>query len=142
MLFRVAADGVAGLHLAAILFAAFGSFLAWRWRRVLVPHAAIFLAVVGINLAGADCPLTDLEKSLRRRGGERPYPDGYISHYLVHPVHSAGVTHTVSIMIAVTVVGPALLGYLGLLLRWVSHRHSRRLSHAGPARFGGSPTSP
>ncbi|HSP39710.1 MAG TPA: DUF2784 family protein [Frankiaceae bacterium] len=41
MLCRVAADFMIALHLAAIVFGVTGSFLAWRWRRVIGPHLTV-----------------------------------------------------------------------------------------------------
>jgi hypothetical protein len=123
LFYRLAADLVAVTHLTAILFAIVGAPLAWRWRHVLWPHLAVFGAIAAINLTGSDCPLTDLEKHLRRLGGEHPYTDGFISHYLIHPVHPAGITPTVNAAIYTVIVLPTVVGYLALAIRGWRHHH-------------------
>ncbi|MGY2129237.1 DUF2784 domain-containing protein [Blastococcus sp. SYSU DS0617] len=49
-----------------------GALLAVRWPRLVLLHAPVALAILAVNLAGADCPLTDLELALRERAGRSP----------------------------------------------------------------------
>jgi hypothetical protein len=77
---------VAVLHGAAVLFMLTGALAALRWPRVLLLHAPVSLAILGVNLAGADCPLTDLELWLRERAGAPAYDGGFLGHYLFQPL--------------------------------------------------------
>src|SRR5205823_3431516 len=83
MAYRLLADLVVGVHLVYLAFVAVGGALAWRWRRLVWPHlAALTVAFVSVTV-GFDCPLTNVEKWLRRRAGDRPYHGGFIDHYIV-----------------------------------------------------------
>lgn len=123
MLYRVAADLVICLHLATILFGVTGSFLAWRWRRVLWPHLVVLGLIALVNVTGSECPLTNWEKSLMRRGGEQPFPGGFNEHYLVDPIHPNGITSTVKLVIYLIAIVPNVIGYTGLLI--LSRRRAR-----------------
>ena len=63
-----------------------GGLLAMRRPRLRVVHAAVLLAVVAVNVAGADCPLTTLELALREAGGGPPLRDGFLGQYLFWPL--------------------------------------------------------
>jgi hypothetical protein len=123
MLYRVAADFVIALHLATIGFGVTGSFLAWRWRRVITPHLTVLALIALVNVTGSACPLTNWEKSLMRRGGEEPFPGGFNEHYLVRPIHPQGITSSVDLVIYLIAIVPNVVGYTGL---WLLHRRSRR----------------
>jgi hypothetical protein len=62
---------------------------------------------------GFECPLTVWERSLRRRGGEHPYTDGFIDHYLTGRLYPHGYDHVVQAFIAACVV----IAYAGLAAR-------------------------
>ncbi len=89
---RLAADAVALLHLAFVLFVVFGGLPVWRWPRLAWLHlpAAGWGALV--EFAGLTCPLTPLENALRRAVGEAGYAGGYIDHYLWPLLYPAGLT--------------------------------------------------
>jgi Protein of Unknown function (DUF2784) len=80
------AAAVAVLHGAAVLFMLTGALLALRWPWLLFLHAPVALAILGFNLAGADCPLTDLQKELVQRAGGVPYRGGFLEHSLFAPL--------------------------------------------------------
>jgi hypothetical protein len=94
MLYRVLADAVVVVHLGFILFVVCGPLLALRWPTWLWLHLpALGWAAVSISV-GAPCPLTPLEKSLRRLAGADGYDGGFIDHYLedvVYPGEYTGV---------------------------------------------------
>ena len=73
MLYRWLAEVVVVVHFAFVVYVAVGGFLAWRWPRSLVVHAASVLWGVGIFLIGWDCPLTSLENYFRRIGGDSDF---------------------------------------------------------------------
>ena len=77
---------VAVLHGAAVLFMLTGALLAVRRPGLLVVHAPVALAILGVNLAGADCPLTTLELALRERAGAPAYGDGFLGHHVFEPL--------------------------------------------------------
>jgi Protein of Unknown function (DUF2784) len=133
MFYRLAAELVIALHLALIVFGVTGSFIAWRWRRVMWPHLVVLGLIALVNVTGSPCPITDWEKSLMRRGGEQPFPGGFNEHYLVKPIHPKGITPTVDLVIYLVAIVPNVVGYTGLWIR----NHRRRLalsSGAAPAR--------
>ncbi|TYP88472.1 DUF2784 domain-containing protein [Blastococcus xanthinilyticus] len=80
------ANAVAVLHAAAVLFMLVGALLALRWRRLMLLHAPVALAILAVNLAGADCPLTTLELALRAEAGLPGYDGGFLGHYVVGPL--------------------------------------------------------
>ena len=115
--YRILADVVAVFHLAVVLFMLTGGLLAWRWPRLVWVHAPVALVILAINLAGAACPVTDLELHLRRLAGEAGYADGFIAHYLVDPVHSAGLTPGVRMIIYAIAIIPNAVAYSVIFAR-------------------------
>jgi hypothetical protein len=125
--FRLAADAVLVVHLLFIAFVGVGGFALWRWPRVLYVHvpAAAWGAVVSVFRL--DCPLTPLEKSLRRRAGDEGYEGGFIEHYLVATIYPDGLTPGMQIVLGVLVAGLTAAAYGGFL-------HRRRIDRRTPAR--------
>jgi Protein of Unknown function (DUF2784) len=124
MLYARAADLVVVLHVAFIAFALLGGYAAWRWPRLVWVHVPA-VATIGLLFAfGADCPLTDLEKYLRRQAGDAVYRDGFVAHYLLPGVPD-GVRGVVLPIVVVTVTG---IAYAGVV---------RRVPPSGPARAAG-----
>jgi hypothetical protein len=88
------ASAVAVVHGAAVVVTVCGALMcaalpALRRRRLLCLHAGValaVLAVLAVNLAGAPCPLTELELALRARAGGRPYTGGFLGHYVFLPL--------------------------------------------------------
>jgi hypothetical protein len=105
------ANVVALSHLAYVGFMVAGGPLAHRRPRLTRWHLAAVGAAVAVNLAGADCPLTRLEKHLVRRAGRRPYESGFVSHYLIEPVYPKGITGRVNLAILATWAVPTALAY-------------------------------
>ncbi|MGY1712025.1 DUF2784 domain-containing protein [Geodermatophilus sp. SYSU D00758] len=118
----VLASVVAVLHGAAVLLMLTGSLLALRWPRLLWAHAPVALAVLGVHLAGAPCPLTVLEDALRARAGAPPLPDGFLGTYAYGPLGLDQAATGTQVGTYVLAVGLNALGY-GLLAtrgRWVT----------------------
>jgi hypothetical protein len=103
--YRLAADVVVAVHFAYLVFIVIGAVLALRWPRLVPVH----LAAVAVGLAsitvGFDCPLTNLERWLRRLGGEQPYTNGFIDHYVKGHLYPHGYDRAVQLAIAAVVVG-------------------------------------
>ena len=91
LLYRVLAVLVVVLHAALVAFVGVGEMSVlyglahgrgWAlafWFRWL--HLASIAFVVLLSWLGATCPLTDLENSMRERGGEGGYPGDFISYW-------------------------------------------------------------
>jgi Protein of Unknown function (DUF2784) len=113
MLYARAADLAVFVHVAFIAFVVLGGYATWRWPRLVWVHLPA-VAVIGLLFAfGADCPLTDLEKYLRRQAGEAVYRDGFVAHYLVPGVPDA----VRGVVLPVAVVTLTAIAYAGLLRR-------------------------
>ncbi|MDP9397396.1 MAG: DUF2784 domain-containing protein [Actinomycetota bacterium] len=111
------ANAVAAAHLAAIVFMLTGGLLSWRWPRLIPWHVATAGAILAVNLAGLDCPLTTLELRLRAAAGEVAYSGGFIGHYLIEPLYAPGITAAVDLIIYAVALTPNVLAYGGLAWR-------------------------
>jgi hypothetical protein len=124
--YRLAADVVVVAHFAYLAFIIIGGVLALRWPRLVPVH----LAAVAVGLAsitvGFDCPLTNLERWLRRRGGEQPYTNAFIDHYVKGHLYPHGYDRVVQLAIAALIVG----AYAVMWFRSRS-RTTRLASHPG-----------
>jgi hypothetical protein len=71
---------------------------------------------VAVGLAsitvGFDCPLTNLESWLRRRGAQQPYATGFVDHYVKGRVYPHGHEGVVQVAIAALI----LAAYAQMLL--------------------------
>ncbi|MDJ0771751.1 MAG: DUF2784 domain-containing protein [Ilumatobacter sp.] len=123
---RLLADVVLVVHLGFVLFTALGALLAWRWRRVPLAHVPVVAYGVVIEVFGFRCPLTPLEKSLRRRAGDAGYDGGFVEHYIVPVLYPGEWTATVRISVSVLLVAANVVVYW---LLWRSKRTSRAVEH-------------
>ncbi len=90
-LYRILADLVVLIHFGYVAFVVLGLaaiLIGLALRRSWVHHFGfrmlhlLAIAVVAIQaLLGVACPLTSLEKHLRRLGGQEPYPGAFIGHW-------------------------------------------------------------
>jgi hypothetical protein len=110
MVFDVMADAVVVVHVAFIAFVAVGALLAWRWRWLVWLHVPAVVWGVGIIAIGWDCPLTPLEKWLRRQDGQS-YEGGFVDRYLEGVVYPEELTPLLRAVAALLVV----IGYVHLL---------------------------
>jgi hypothetical protein len=92
MVYRFLADVVMVVHAALLVFFLIGGFLAWRWRWLIWVHLSIAVWNLSIVILDFGCPVTALEKGLRRNGGEQPYQGGFIQHYVDGTVYPEGYT--------------------------------------------------
>lgn len=122
---RLAADVVLVAHLAFVVFVVAGGFLTWRWPRVAWVQVPTAIYGVVIELAGFRCPLTPLEKALRRRAGSAGYEGGFVEHYVVGVLYPGEFTTGVKIVLAGLVVLANGAAYAGL---------HRRLTRRGGER--------
>ena len=114
MIDRGLADLVVAVHLAYIAFIPLGGFLAWKWPRIVPVHlAAVAAALISVTVH-YDCPLTGLEKALRRHGGETPYRNGFVDHYLTGHIYPHGADAYVQLLVAACIV----VSYVHILAKW------------------------
>lgn len=100
MAYRLLADTVLVLHLAFILFVAFGALWVTRRPRLLPWHLAAATWGFAVEALGADCPLTGLEIRLRTLAGEGGYAGGFIEHYLLPLVYPPGLDRNIQYLLA------------------------------------------
>lgn len=104
MLHRWLADAVLVLHLAFVVFVVLGGLLVLRWPRLAWLHLPAALYGATIEFLGFTCPLTPLENSLRRAGGEAGYEGGFIEHYITAALYPQGLTREVQVMLGIALV--------------------------------------
>lgn len=104
MIWRALADLVLLLHFCFVLFVILGGVLALRWPRLAAVHIPLALYGALIEFAGFVCPLTPLENSFRRRGGEAGYQGGFIDHYVTATIYPEGLTRTAQLVLGVAVL--------------------------------------
>jgi hypothetical protein len=105
---------VAVVHGLAVVLMLTGALVALRRPRLLWVHAPVAAAILAVNLAGAPCPLTDLELALRERAGGEPFSGGFLGHYALAPVGLDVASPAVQAGIYTVALVPNVLGY-GLL---------------------------
>ena len=117
MLFARLADLVVVVHAMFVAFVVLGGFLVLRrpWLAWLHIPAAVWGVL--IEFAGWICPLTPLENSLRRRGGEAGYAGGFVEHYLLPVLYPAGLTPRVQYVLGSLVLITNLAIYAVFLAR-------------------------
>ncbi|MDH4107592.1 MAG: DUF2784 domain-containing protein [Gammaproteobacteria bacterium] len=120
MPYRLAADAVLLLHLAFVLAVIFGGLLALRWPRAAWLHLPVMAWGVGIELAGAVCPLTSVENHFRALAGQRGYAGGFVEHYIVPVIYPPALTRDLQFVLAGVVLGVNLLVY-----GWILYRRHR-----------------
>lgn len=111
-LYGALADAVVAVHFLFVLFVLFGGLLVlrWRWVRWLHLPAAAWGAL--IEFAGWTCPLTPLEKWLRRQGSGAGYEGGFIEHYILPILYPRALTRNTQLVLGLVVV------LLNLFIYW------------------------
>jgi hypothetical protein len=126
---RALADAVVVVHFAFIAFVVGGGLLV-RWRRrVALAHVPCAIYGAAIELWGWICPLTPLENHLRRLGGERGYPGGFVEHYLLPIVYPSALTPRAQVALGVLVAAGNVAIYA-----WALGRSRRARGPAPPRR--------
>ena len=139
VIYRLLADLVVVIHLAFIVFVAVGGFLAWRWPHLVWAHVPVVVWAVAIIGIGFTCPLTPLEKLLRRRAGGEAYDEGFIDHYLTGVVYPGRYVVVARAFVAALIVA----GYVGLIVRHqtLDHGQARQRRERHDRRVTASPLS-
>ncbi len=121
----VLAHLVAVVHGLAVVLMLTGALVALRRPRLLWVHAPVAAAILAVNLAGAPCPLTDLELALRERAGGEPYTGGFLGHYALAPFGLDVASPAVQAGIYTVALVPNALGYGLLAARGLSRSGGR-----------------
>ena len=108
------ADLVLVTHLAFALFTVLGGLLVFRWRFLLPVHLAAVCWAVILQWANWTCPLTPLENYLREMGGEAPYREGFVEHYVSLVLYPENLTIELRYLIGILLIMVNLIiyGYL------------------------------
>ena len=129
MVFRLVADAVMLLHFGFLAIVAVGGYLAWRWPRLAVAHAAaVAWAALSVG-AGVACPLTAWEDGARRRAGELGLPGGFVDTYLTGVVYPERHLVAAQLLVAASVA----VAWAGLAVR----RRARRPAALSRGRRAG-----
>lgn len=126
MVWRISADGVLLLHLAFVVFIVAGGFLAGRWPHIAFVQLPLAVYGVVIELVGFRCPLTPLEKMLRRKAGSSGYEGGFVEHYIVGVLYPGELTTGVKLFLACAVAATNTVAYLVVWRRPVRADDDRR----------------
>ena len=81
--YRTLTAALVVVHLAVSLFMVFGGLLVWRGLAPAWVHLPLAAWGVFVHVANVTCPLTPLEKCLRRRAGLPAYERGFVEQYLM-----------------------------------------------------------
>lgn len=111
--YRVVADLVMLTHFAFIAFVVLGPLLAWRWPRLLWAHIPAALYGLAIVVVGFSCPLTPLERDLRRLAGDAGYDGGFVDRYIEGVIYPGRYTRVAQVVAATLIVA----GYALVLSR-------------------------
>ena len=112
--YHLSADLVLIVHFLFIVFAVLGAGLVLRWKKVAWVHLPAVIWACVVEFCGWICPLTPLEKSLRRLGGSNPYSTDFVEHYLMPVIYPEHLTRTIQIVLGglVLLINVLLYGYV------------------------------
>ena len=120
------ADTVVAVHVAFLVFVGLGALLVRAHPGVARLHLPALAWGVGSLAFGVECPLTGLEKGLRRAAGEAPYAGGFVDRYLEDALYPESLTPLLWVLAAAVTAW----SYARLLV--AQPASSRSSSHPGP----------
>lgn len=120
MLAGLAADLLVLIHFSFIIFVVLGGLLLLRWPRMGWVHLPAAAWGAWVEFAHIVCPLTPLEKRLRRIAGETGYEGGFIDRYITPLVYPDGLTDDLSFFLGSFVITVNALIYAVVL--YVHHK--------------------
>ncbi|MGB5295113.1 MAG: DUF2784 domain-containing protein [Thermoanaerobaculia bacterium] len=121
MLVSLAADLVASLHFAFVVFVVSGGLLVLRWPRLAWLHLPAVAWGASIELLGWICPLTPLENRLRHEAGLAGYEGGFVEHYLLPLLYPASLSRSVQVILGLSVLLINAVLYGSILRRRFRH---------------------
>lgn len=121
VIYLLAADAVALVHLGFILYAVFGGLLLLRWPRSIWLHLPVIGWATAVEWAGWLCPLTPLEWWLRSAAGETGHGGSFIEHHLLPLIYPTSLTRGMQLMF-----GGAVLAINVIVYAWVFYVRFRK----------------
>lgn len=121
MLVSLAADLVASLHFAFVVFVVSGGLLVLRWPRLAWLHLPAVAWGASIELLGWICPLTPLENRLRHEAGLAGYEGGFVEHYLLPLLYPASLSRSVQVILGLSLLLINAVLYGSILRRRFRH---------------------
>jgi uncharacterized protein DUF2784 len=122
--FAALAAGVVLAHVAFVVFAVLGGFLATARRWVVLLHLPCVAWAAWVEFSGSICPLTPLEQALRARAGLAPYAGDFIARYVFPLLYPQGLTRQAQIVIGIIVLAVNAIAYGRLLQRRLRGRRA------------------
>jgi nitrate reductase gamma subunit len=117
LIYRGLADLVLVVHFAFVLFVVLGGLFVLRWPWVALLHIPAATWGILIEYSGWICPLTPLENSFRRLGGQAGYSGGFIQHYIQPVLYPAGLTRGMQMVLGSLVLLVNLTAYGMVIVR-------------------------
>ena len=130
MLWRFLADLILVVHAAFVAFVILGGLAVLRWPAMAWVHLPAVAWGAAMEFGGWICPLTPLEVALRQRGGEAGYSGSFIEHYVTPVLYPDGLTHSMQVVLGLTVL--AVNGWV-YFQAW-QRRSKRRHNKAPPSK--------
>ena len=115
MLYRCLADAVVLVHLAFVAFVVAGGLIVLRWPRAAWVHIPAALWGVAVEWSGLVCPLTPLEVTFRRWGGEAGYAGGFVEHTVLPLLYPASLTRGIQVVLGLLVVAINAIVYTAVV---------------------------
>ena len=125
MLWRFLADLILVVHAAFVAFVILGGLAVLRWPAMAWVHLPAVAWGAAIVFGGWICPLTPLEVALRQRGGEAGYSGSFIEHYVTPVLYPDGLTHSMQVVLGLTVLAVNGCVYFQAWQRRSKRRHNK-----------------
>jgi hypothetical protein len=109
VVYEIAADLTALVHVAFIAFVIFGAVLGRRSRTWRLLHIAAMAYGVAIEVFYWYCPLTYVEQYLRTKAGRGMYQEAFVQHYLNKLVYIDAPQWSLIALAALVLLGNAAL---------------------------------
>ena len=100
-MYILAANAILLLHLTFIGLVLLGGLAVARWPRLAWIHVPAAAWGFLVEVAGWQCPLTDVENYLLRRAGEGGYAGDFLARTLLAVIYPEGLTREVQIGLGV-----------------------------------------
>jgi uncharacterized protein DUF2784 len=98
------ATAVVSLHVVFVLFVIFGGALVLRRPKVAYVHLPAVAWAIYVEWAGAICPLTPFENSLRAVAGLEAYSGDFVAAYVFPVLYPDGLTRAAQLAIGAAVL--------------------------------------